>query len=69
MPTFKKVQCPDCGRTLAHYMEGSGTDSVYRVVCPRCGDAGKRVIVYSAGQTAIEKQVSASISIEFNIKL
>lgn len=64
MQQFKKVTCPDCGRVLAHYIEGSGTDSIYRVVCPRCGNANKTVIIYSAGQTAIEKP---EIKIEINI--
>jgi endogenous inhibitor of DNA gyrase (YacG/DUF329 family) len=66
MPTFKKVLCPNCGRTVLHYIEESGTDSIYRTVCQRCNNV---IVVYSAGQTALAKQVSASISIELNIKL
>lgn len=64
MQTFKKVVCPDCGRVLAHYIEGSGTDSVYRVICPRCGNANKTILIYSAGQTVIAK---SEISIELKI--
>ena len=66
MQTFKKVLCPDCGRVLAHYIEGSGTDSIYRVICPRCGNSNKPVIIYSAGKTVIAR---TEISIEINIKL
>lgn len=66
MQQFKKVNCPDCGRVIAHYIEGSGTDSVYRVICPRCGNANKAVLIYSAGKTAIAKsEISIEIKINF----
>lgn len=62
MTEFKKVICPFCNRTLSHYIEGSGTDSVYRNICPKCG---KTVIIYSAGQTALVESISIEIKINF----
>lgn len=62
---FDVVKCPICGRTIAHYIKGSGTDSVYRVTCPRCSDK-KPIIIYSAGKTAIVEMIETTI--EINIK-
>lgn len=58
---FKKVSCPNCQRTLSHYI--SGTDSVYRNTCPKCKNT---VLIYSAGKTAIFN-TSAILSIELQI--
>ena len=62
---FDIVKCPRCGRTLAHYIKGSGTDSVYRVTCPRCEDK-EPIIIFSAGKTAVVKAIETII--EINIK-
>ncbi|MFW9969301.1 MAG: hypothetical protein ACFFDF_03810 [Candidatus Odinarchaeota archaeon] len=62
---YKKVVCPDCGRTIAHYL--SGENSIYKVVCPKCGSKTKHtIIIYSAGKTAIQRSITTKI--EFNIK-
>jgi ribosomal protein S27E len=59
---FDKVKCPYCGRTISHYIKGSGTDSIYRNTCPKCG---KVIIVYSAGKTIL---CSTEFKIEIEIK-
>lgn len=51
---FEKVKCPACGRTITHYIKGSGTDSVYRSACPKCG---KPVIIFSAGKTVLAEEI------------
>jgi ribosomal protein S27E len=50
---FEKVKCPACGRTITHYIKGSGTNSVYRSGCPKCG---KTVIIFSAGKTVLANE-------------
>jgi len=67
MMEFEKVICPDkkCNRTITHYIKGTGTDSVYRSNCPKCG---KTVLIYSAGKTVLaESMLVESLSIEINI--
>jgi phage FluMu protein Com len=61
-PEFDKVQCPFCKRTITHYIKGSGTDSIYRNPCPRCG---KLVLIYSAGKTML---CNTEFKIEIEIK-
>lgn len=68
MMEFKKVICPDpkCNRTITHYIKGTGTDSVYRSNCPKCG---KIVLIYSAGKTVLaESPMIERLSIEINIE-
>jgi len=67
MIEFEKVICPypSCGRTMSHYIKGTGTDSIYRNTCPKCG---KTVWIYSAGKTAMVDKViftETKIEIEF----
>lgn len=56
---YKKVKCPDCGRTLAHYLEGD--NSRYKLICQRCKN---KILIYSAGKTAllIETKIEIEIS-------
>lgn len=59
---FAKVICPNCQRTISHYL--GGTDSIYRTNCPRCKSI---VVIYSAGKTALlTNEVMARIKIEIN---
>ena len=67
MIEFEKVICPDpkCNRTISHYIKGSGTDSIFRNTCPKCG---KVVWIYSAGRTALSgKTILTETIIEINI--
>jgi ribosomal protein S27E len=60
---FEKVVCPNCKRTISHYAKDSGTDSVYRSTCQRCG---KTILVYSAGKTALcTTEIKIELKIEF----
>ncbi len=65
MQEFEKVKCPylGCGRTITHYIKGSGMDSAYRSVCPKCG---RVVLIYSAGKTMpYNTQLKIEIEIKF----
>jgi translation initiation factor 2 beta subunit (eIF-2beta)/eIF-5 len=62
---MEKVHCPDCGRVITHYI--GGHDSVYSIVCPRCGGKTKHIIIiYSAGKTAVSTETKIEINIKFS---
>jgi len=63
MIEFEKVACPNCGRTISHYIKGSGMDSIYRNICIECR---KVVWIYSAGKTALSEKMILT-EIEINI--
>ena len=43
----KQIKCPNCNKTLTHYIEGH---AVYEQKCDRCKAIVK---IYSAGQTVV----------------
>jgi len=47
------VKCPNCNRTIAHYI--SGCNAVYRIKCQKCS---MLIGVYSAGQTSLAECIT-----------
>ncbi len=53
---YKPIKCPACGKTLIFHVDGC--NATYSITCVN-NKCNARVIIYSAGQTAIQEGVKS----------